>query len=60
MLEGVFIECHWLPIEFSSNDVEDHNTKATLDLIEQLPSSDYLIAGSSYDSESIGEIIRNK
>jgi len=49
------VDSYGLPIEFYITGGEIHDSKATPELIDKLPQSDYVIADKDYDSEVIRE-----
>ena len=49
-----------LPIEFTLSGGEVHDSKAAPELLDKLPSADYIIADRGYDSEQLREQIKAK
>lgn len=54
------VDSFGLPIEFEITGGEVHDCKIAPELINILPTSDYVIADKGYDSEELREIIRKK
>lgn len=49
-----------LPIDFIVTGGEVHDSKAAIELLEQLPDAEHVIADRGYDSEKIRELVRKK
>ena len=54
------VDAFGLPIDFEITGGEVHDCKAAPAFIEELPSSDYIIADKGYDSEELRELIWKK
>jgi transposase len=54
------VDSYGLPIEFILTGGEVHDSKAAIELIEQLPEAEYVVADKGYDSEPVRELVRRK